>query len=118
MDCFGTTLTNEVSQGTDRCQTLIARRCATAAFLLQLQQKGPDAICREVFHTEAIDRLAAGSGGEGQEYPQGVAVALLRVPRQVPLCDQVFPIVSFVKTVTLSSAGQPAPVIVTVAPGG
>jgi hypothetical protein len=32
-------------------------------------------------------------------------------------CDHVLPIVSLVDTVTLSPAGQPAPVIVTVEPG-
>ncbi len=87
--CSGLRCTDEVRQGADRRQTLIARRRATAPLLAQFAQEGPNPDGREVLDLEPVNPLADSLCGKGQEQPQGVAVAPLGVAREVPLGDEV-----------------------------
>src|SRR5215831_3758170 len=80
---------DEVRQGADGRQTLVAGRRAAAPFLAQLAQEGPNPGGREVLDLEPVNPLAGAAGGKGQEQPQGVAVAPLGVGREVALGDEV-----------------------------
>ena len=81
--------TDEVGQGMDRRQALIARGWSAAAPLFQIAQEGPNPLGREVFHPELVDPSAGLACGEGQELLQRVAVALLRVAGEVSFADEV-----------------------------
>src|SRR5262249_53915452 len=80
---------DEVRQGADCCQALVARGGTTAPLLCQLAQEGPYSIGREVFDPEPVEALAGAAGGERQEQAQRVAVAALGVAGQIAFADEV-----------------------------
>ena len=60
-----------------------------AALDFQVLQELSNVIGREIFDSQLVDRLAKTAGGKRQEQAERVAVALLRVPGEVPLSDEV-----------------------------
>src|SRR5512135_2045101 len=70
-------------------QALIARRDAASTLDFQVLQKLSNVIGREILDFQLVDRLAKTAGGKRQEQTQRIAVALLRVPGEVPLSHEV-----------------------------
>jgi hypothetical protein len=56
--------------------------------LFQIAQKGLNPLGREVRHPKLVDPSAGVTGSEGQELPQRISVALLRVPGEVSFVDE------------------------------
>ena len=89
VDVFRTVQADEVGQGMDRRQSLVARRDAAAAFLLESCRKARTRSAERSSTPSRSIGLRSAAGGEGQEQTQRVAVALLRVAGEVALADEV-----------------------------
>ncbi len=76
---FGTALANESSQGVKSSKALIASGRDAASHIFQIAKKLPDQICRQVFHSQAIDRFLEFATSVRQELCQHIAVASLGV---------------------------------------
>src|ERR1051325_3426831 len=89
LDMFGTPFGNEVRQGMDCCQSLIARRNAAPANFFQVLQKLSDIFRRKMTYFELIHFFAYFAGDERNEQRQGITITTLRIPRQIAFANQM-----------------------------
>ena len=81
---------DEACEGANRSQALIAGLHGAAAVFLDMGEELQHAPGREVVHRKPVDRLAGLGAHERQQESEGVPIALLRVPGEVALGDNVF----------------------------
>jgi hypothetical protein len=88
-DTLGTTLADEMGQHMDHGQSLVARRHAAAARLLQALKELSHTFSADVIEVELINRFMDFAGDEGDKEGQRIAVAALRVACQVAFAHQM-----------------------------
>ena len=86
---LGTARTDESREGVDRCQPLVPRRGRALALVFDVNQEPTNNVRRHVLHLQLIHCLTELFGRMRQEQGQGVAVAGLRVARQVEVRDEM-----------------------------
>jgi hypothetical protein len=88
-DMLGTVRGDEAGQRADGSQALIARGCRTMAHLLDMTQKTEDVRCADLLHRQLVKGLVALASDERQEKTQRIAVAQLRLTREIAFADEV-----------------------------
>ena len=80
---------DEAREGPDRSQSLIAGRDGATSIRLEMGKELPHASGRDVRYRKPVYGLAHLPADEGQQQPEGVAVALAGVPGQIAFGDDV-----------------------------
>jgi hypothetical protein len=78
-----------MGQRMDGREPLIACRHAAPAGVLQPLQELPHVLSSDMIHVELIYFLVGFAGNERDEQSQGIAVTVLRIPRQIALTYQM-----------------------------
>ena len=73
----------------DCCEALVACRYAAPAGRLQMLQKLSDVLSRKVIYLKLIHGLVRLASDKRDEQPQGIAITLLRIPRQIAFANQM-----------------------------
>ena len=86
---LGTVRSDEASQSADGGQALIACGYCTMAYLLDMTEKTEDVRCTDLLHRQLVKGLVALASDERQEKTQRIAVAQLRLTREITFADEV-----------------------------
>jgi hypothetical protein len=88
-DMDRTVLADESRQGADGSEALVAGGNAAVTGSLEIREKEPDELSRDVNDRETIDRLAGLLCHEGDQLAERIAVAMLGVAGKIALGDDM-----------------------------
>jgi hypothetical protein len=86
---FRAVLTDKASQSVNRPQPLITGRNRAVSLLFQMDEKPADDDRGEIVNAESVDGFFRLPAGKREEQGQRVAIAQLRIARQIPFQHQV-----------------------------